>query len=288
MARILYGKEVTAAINARTAANVETLKKLDITPTLGIIRMGNRPDDLAYENSLKKRCSRLGLGVKLFALSESDSTDSLLRIIEQANSDADIHGVLIFMPLPAHVDRQKAADALDPAKDIDGITIGSMAGIYSGRDIGFAPCTPKACMEMLDYYGIDCAGRRAVVVGRSLVVGKPAALMLTKRNATVTICHTKTADLASVIKEADIVIAAAGKAGSVGADCIREGQIIIDVGINLSPDGGICGDVDLAAAVDTVEAITPVPGGVGTVTTAVLLENVTKAAIKAAGPGLES
>ena len=169
-------------------------------------------------------------------------------------------------------------NALDPAKDVDCMTDGSMAGVFTGKPLGFPPCTPQACMEILDHYGIDCTGKKAVVIGRSLVVGKPAAMMLIKKNATVTVCHTRTVDMPSVTREADIIIVAAGRAGVVGADYVRPGQIVIDVGINVNEEGKLCGDVDYAALEPVVEAITPVPGGVGSVTTSVLVGHVVEAA----------
>ncbi len=174
-------------------------------------------------------------------------------------------------------------NALDPAKDVDCMTDGSMSGVFTGKPIGFPPCTPQACMEILDHYGIDCTGKKAVVIGRSLVVGKPAAMMLIKKNATVTVCHTKTVDMPSVAREADIIIVAAGRAGVVGAEYVKPGQTVIDVGINVNAEGKLCGDVDYAAVKLIVDAITPVPGGVGSVTTSVLVSHVVDAAAKKAG-----
>ena len=189
-----------------------------------------------------------------------------------------IHGVLLFRPLPRHLDQSVIENALDPEKDVDCMTDGSMSGVFTGKKVGFPPCTPQACMEILDHYGIDCTGKKAVVIGRSLVVGKPAAMMLIKKNATVTICHTKTVDMPSVVKEADIVIVAAGRAGVIDDSYLREGQTVIDVGINVNAEGKLCGDVDFAKAEPIVEAITPVPGGVGSVTTSVLVGHVVEAA----------
>ena len=187
--------------------------------------------------------------------------------------------MLLFRPLPKHLDEDLICNTLAAEKDIDGITDLSSAGVFSGKALGFAPCTPSACMEILDHFGVDCTGKKAVVIGRSLVVGKPAAMMLVKKNATVTICHTRTADLPAVCREADILIAAAGKAGMVGADFVRPGQIVIDVGINWNEqEQKLCGDVDFEAVSPIVEAITPVPGGVGTVTTSVLVGHVVEAA----------
>ena len=188
--------------------------------------------------------------------------------------------LLLFRPLPKHLDQAVIENALAPEKDVDCMTDLSMSGVFTGKKIGFPPCTPQACMEILDHYGIDCTGKKAVVIGRSLVVGKPAAMMLVKKNATVTICHTRTVDMPSVAREADIIIVAAGRAGVVGAEYVKEGQTIIDVGINVNAEGKLCGDVDYAAVEPIVDAITPVPGGVGSVTTSVLVGHVVEAAMR--------
>ena len=196
------------------------------------------------------------------------------------NKDDNIHGVLLFRPLPKHLNEEKIINALDIEKDVDGITDGSMAGVFAGKKQGFPPCTPSGCMEILDHYGIDCTGKKAVVIGRSLVVGKPAAMMLIKKNATVTVCHTKTKDMPSVVREADIVIVAAGRAGVVDGSYLRAGQTVIDVGINVNEEGKLCGDVNFEEADRIVDAITPVPGGVGSVTTSVLVSHVVEAAMR--------
>lgn len=206
-----------------------------------------------------------------------------MATIDKVNKDDHIHGVLLFRPLPKHLNQSVIENALDPAKDVDCMTDGSMSGVFTGKKVGFPPCTPQACMEILDHYGIDCTGKKAVVIGRSLVVGKPAAMMLVKKNATVTICHTKTVDMPAVAKEADILIVAAGRAGVVGADYARAGQTVIDVGINVNAEGKLCGDVDFPAVEPVVDAITPVPGGVGSVTTSVLVGHVVEAAMRKAG-----
>ena len=186
----------------------------------------------------------------------------------------------MFRPLPKHLDEEAACQALDPEKDVDGITDGSMVGVFTGQKKGFPPCTPQACMEILDHYGIDCAGKKAVVIGRSLVVGKPAAMMLIKKNATVTVCHTKTVDMPAVCREADILIVAAGRAGVVDKPYFAPGQVVIDVGINVNAEGKLCGDVKFEDAEPIVGAITPVPGGVGSVTTSVLVGHVVEAAMR--------
>ena len=278
MAKQFLGKEVVAAVNSRILADVAALKEKGVTPTLGIVRVGERGDDLSYERGAVKRCETLGVAYEKFLLPADCTQEELMAVIDQVNKNDAIHGVLIFRPLPKHLDEAAVIKALDPEKDVDGITDGSMVGVFAGTNQGFPPCTPQACMEILDYYNVDCTGKKAVVVGRSLVVGKPAAMMLIKKNATVTVCHTRTVDMPSVVKEADIVIVAAGRAGVVDASYVREGQIVIDVGINVNAEGKLCGDVDYASVEPIVEAITPVPGGVGSVTTSVLIGHVVEVA----------
>ena len=283
MAKRLSGKEVTAAINARIRANVETCRAHGVEPTLCMVRVGDDPSDMSYERGASKRCETLGVACKQIHLPEDVSQEELLSVIEDVNQDPAIHGLLLFRPLPKHLDQALIENALDPAKDVDCMTDLSMSGVFTGKQIGFPPCTPQACMEILDHYGYDCTGKKAVVIGRSLVVGKPAAMMLIKKNATVTICHTRTKDMPAVTRDADLIIVAAGRAGVIGADYVREGQTIIDVGINVNAEGKLCGDVDFAAVEPVVDAITPVPGGVGTVTTSVLVGHVVDAALKTLG-----
>ena len=277
MAKRLLGKEVTAALNERIKADVAELEAKGVKPTLGIIRVGENESDISYERGATKRCETLGVACEKILLPADVTQEELLATIDKVNKD-DIHGVLLFRPLPKHLNQSVIENALDPAKDVDCMTDGSMSGVFTGKNVGFPPCTPQACMEILDHYGIDCTGKKAVVVGRSLVVGKPAAMMLIKKNATVTVCHTRTVDMPSVVKEADIVIVAAGRAGVVDDTYLREGQVVIDVGINVNEEGKLCGDVDFEKAEPIVEAITPVPGGVGSVTTSVLVGHVVEAA----------
>ncbi len=280
MARQLLGKEVTAVLNEKIKSRAAALKEKGVEPTLGIIRVGEREDDLSYERGAVKRCETLGVACKKILLPADVTQEVLMEAVRQVNEDDSIHGVLIFRPLPRHLDEEAVIRALDPAKDVDGITDGSMVGVFAGREQGFPPCTPQACMEILDHYQIDCTGKKAVVVGRSLVVGKPAAMMLLKKNATVTVCHTRTKDMPSVVKEADIVIVAAGRAGVVDDRYVSPGQIIIDVGINVNDQGKLCGDVAYDKVEPIVDAITPVPGGVGSVTTSVLVGHVVEAAAR--------
>ena len=280
MAKQLLGKEVTAALNERIKADVATLNAKGIKPTLGIIRVGERPDDLSYERGATKRCETLGVEYKKFLLPADVTQEELLKVVDEVNKDDNIHGVLMFRPLPKHIDQTLVENALAAEKDVDCQTDASLGGVFTGKKVGFPPCTPQACMEILDHYGIDCTGKKAVVIGRSLVVGKPAAQMLIKKNATVTTCHTRTIDMPSVAREAEILIVAAGRAGVVGAEYAAPGQIVIDVGINVNEEGKLCGDVDYAAVEPIVDAITPVPGGVGSVTTSVLVGHVVEAAMR--------
>ena len=280
MAKQLLGKEVTAALNERIKAKVAQLEEKGVKPTLGIIRVGENESDISYERGATKRCETLGVACEKILLPADVSQEELLSVIDKVNKDPQIHGVLLFRPLPKHLNQSVIENALDPAKDVDCMTDGSMSGVFTGKNVGFPPCTPQACMEILDYYGIDCTGKKAVVVGRSLVVGKPAAMMLIKKNGTVTVCHTKTVDMPSVVKEADIVIVAAGRAGVVDASYVAPGQTIIDVGINVNAEGKLCGDVAFDEVEPIVDAITPVPGGVGSVTTSVLVGHVVEAAAR--------
>ena len=281
MAQLLKGAEVVSALNERIKAEVSALVSRGVVPMLAILRVGDKPDDLAYERGAIKRAETVGVAVRQIVLPETVSQESLLAEIGRINADDTIHGCLMLRPLPKHIDDLRAREALLPEKDIDGITEGSLAGVFAGTKRGFPPCTAQACMEILSYYGIDPAGKRAVVIGRSLVIGKPVAMMLLGQNATVTICHTKTKDMPSETRRAEILIVAAGRAGVVGAEYVAEGQTVLDVGINFDASGKMTGDVDFAAVEHIVGAITPVPGGVGTVTTSVLMAHVAEAARRA-------
>ena len=282
MATILKGAPVVAAMNEANAARCAALKAKGITPTLAVVRVGEREDDLSYERGVIARCGKVGVEVKQFLLPADAAQEQLLAVIEQINADTSIHGCLLFRPLPKQFDDRTVRAALAPEKDVDGITDGSLAGVFTNTAIGYPPCTAQACLEILKYYQVPLSGRRAVVVGRSLVVGKPAAMMLDRENATVTLCNSRTQNLPDLCKEADVVVVAMGKMGFIGSDCLRGGQVVVDVGIHVNEEGKLCGDVRFAEAESVVEAITPVPGGVGTVTTSVLVGHVVDAAEKAA------
>ncbi len=283
MARLLKGAEAARAINENSLQMIEQLAGAGIRPCLGLVRVGEKEDDIAYERGIEKRCDGLGIRIEKHVLGEEASTDDVLEVIRRLNEDKDVHGVLLFRPLPRHIDAEKVQNALAAEKDVDGMTRASLNGILTGDDIGFPPCTPAACIRILEHFGIDPCGADVTVIGRSLVIGKPLALMLLGKNATVTICHTKTKDLASKARRADILIASAGKAGMVTEEFLQSGQTVIDVGINFGPDGKMCGDVDADAAERIAGAYTPVPGGVGAVTTSVLAEHVVKAAMRENG-----
>ena len=279
MAELLKGADVVNALNDKMIKEIEILKGKGISPTLAILRVGERPDDISYEKTATKRSETVGVAVKNVLLPEDVTQDVLMQNVEALNNDDSVHGVLIFRPLPKHLDENAVCAALKPEKDIDGITEGSLAGVFTGNGKGFAPCTAQACVEILDHFNIDCKGKRAVIIGRSLVVGKPAAIMLMGKHATVTVCHTRTVDMPSVAKNAEILIVAAGKMESITKDYLSPGQIVIDVGINWNDEKGkLCGDVKFDDAEPIVAAITPVPGGVGTVTTSVLISHVVEAA----------
>ena len=281
MAEHWKGAPVAQALTERLIVKANQLKVQGIVPTLAIVRVGERPEDLSYERGALKRCEKVGIRVRQFTLPEESSHGDLMAVIEQINADREIHGCLLFRPLPPQIDEAAICAALDPAKDVDGITAGSLAAVFTGSGAGYPPCTAQACMEILNYYGCDLTGKRAVVVGRSLVVGKPLSMLLLGKNATVTLCHTRTADLAAECRRAEVLIAAAGRANMIGRDHLAPGQLVLDVGINVDENGNLVGDVDFAAADEIVGAVTRVPGGVGAVTTSVLAAHVLQAAEQA-------
>ena len=283
MPKLLLGRPVIKAIASDVRPRVETLSEHGVVPTLAIVRVGENPNDLSYERTALKRATSLGIAVQRIRLPEDASQSDLMTAIEKINADSAIHGCLMFRPLPPHLNEDMVCDALDPAKDVDGAGLGSLACVFSGRGAGYAPCTAAACLEMLDHYGIDPAGKHAVVVGRSLVIGRPVAMLLMERNATVTLCHSHTRNLDAVMRDADILILATGRARAYGARCFSEGQTILDIGINFDAAGVMCGDADFETAeliLGESGAITPVPRGIGGITTSVLMKHVVEAAEK--------
>lgn len=281
MAEVMKGKPVADAICAELSPKIESLKAMGIAPKLAILRVDAREDDLSYERGIEKRFGTLGLEVAKTVLDADCSQSELMASIDAVNRDASVHGCLVLRPLPDGLDEEAACNALDPAKDLDGITPGSLYGVFANRFVGFPPCTAEACVRMLEHYGHNLDGASVAVVGRSLVVGRPVAMLLQAKNATVTLCHSHTRDLAAVCKAADIVVAAAGSPGVVDEYHVREGHHVVDVGINWDEDAGkMVGDVDFEAVEPIVGSITPVPGGVGSVTTAVLASHLVEAAMR--------
>ncbi|MEG0830341.1 MAG: bifunctional 5,10-methylenetetrahydrofolate dehydrogenase/5,10-methenyltetrahydrofolate cyclohydrolase [Anaerovoracaceae bacterium] len=282
MTVLLKGKEVADHLTDKLKVSVKELHKKGVDPTLAIIRVGKNPSDLSYEKGAMKRAEKVGVTVKNYIFNEEITQEQLIDEIYKINKDTGIHGILIFRPLPKHMDDQTVGDALAPEKDVDGITTGSLAGVFMGNDLGFPPCTARACMEILDYNNVDLKGKKVTVLGRSLVIGKPVAMMTMEKHATVTICHsrTKIEDLKKASREAEVLIVALGKVGIIGKDHLSHGQIILDVGINVTEEGTLQGDVDMSAAEEKNVKITPVPGGIGGVTTAVLMLHLVLAAQK--------
>lgn len=272
----LRGAPVARAIMDKTAGEITRLAQAGIMPKLAVFRVGSREDDIAYERSIIKRFSAAGAAAEVMALSEDAMQEELEAAVRRAADDESVHGILVFSPLPKKFNAGRIRMLVPAEKDVDGMTDASLAGVFRGDKNAFAPCTAQAVVEILRYYGMEnLAGKRVTVVGRSTVVGKPLAMLLLGMNATVTVCHTKTADTAAECRRADVVIACAGQARMVTDEYMSAGQTIIDVGINADGDG-ICGDVDYAAAQSIVAAATPVPGGVGAVTTAVLLSHTVR------------
>lgn len=278
MANLLKGKDVAISINERSKKDIEALKNKGIVPTLAIVRVGSKESDLSYEKGAIKRAGEVGVEVKSIVLDENVDYNSFYSTLDQLNNDNSVHGILLLRPIPNELDNEKARLYIKPEKDVDGCGNGSLSGVFTNTEYGFAPCTAQAAIEILDYYKIDVTGKNVVVVGRSLVVGKPLSMLLLNKNATVTVCHSKTKDLPGICKKADIVISAIGRLEMLNADYFSNNQIVIDVGINWSETKQkLCGDVLFEEAEPIVDSITPVPGGVGSVTTSVLINHVVEA-----------
>ena len=273
---ILKGLPVANAINEKLIEEVKNLK--GPLPRLAIIRVGERPDDCSYERGAVKKMEKVGFRCSTFAFPGDIDNDTFQAEFDKINNDDDIDGILLLRPLPKQLDERSIEERIDPRKDLDGISPMNLAKVFAGDETGYGPCTAEAVIEMLDFAGIDPKGRRATVVGRSLVIGKPVAMMLMKRNATVTVCHTKTADMAGTCKNAEILVAAAGCAKMINKDFVAQDAVVIDVGINVDENGNLCGDVDFADIEGRAAIATPVPGGVGSVTTSVLAKHLLKAA----------
>lgn len=283
MGIIMKGTEVARAMKEQLKQETEQLRAQGVFPQLTIMRVGARPDDLAYERGARKRMELVGIECNVVELPEQISRQELEEAVRKVNGDPKVHGILLFRPLPPHLNEEAVIHLVDPAKDVDGMNPENIAKVFSGDDSGFAPCTPQAVIRMLEYYGIELQGKRVTVIGRSMVVGKPLSMLLLKKHATVTICHTRTVDLKETCRNAEILIAAAGSARMVTEEMAGTGAVVVDVGINVDPSGQLCGDVDFDAVEEKASYVSPVPGGVGSVTSSVLAEHVIKAAKMAAG-----
>ena len=274
----LKGAEVSAKIKDQVQ---EIVEKLDgHVPTAAIVRVGERPDDLSYEKGVIKKIASFGMEAKTYVFSEDISEEEFLEEFRKINADESVDGILLFMPLPKHMNGKLFESAMDPVKDLDGISPVNRAKVFAGEADGFAPCTAEAVIEVLKAFEIPMAGKRAVVVGRSMVVGRPLSMLFLKENATVTVCHTRTADLKEECKRAEILVAAAGKAKMLDKEYVADGAVVIDVGINVDENGKLCGDVKWDGLEEAASAATPVPGGVGAVTTAVLCKHLAQAALR--------
>ncbi|MCQ2401409.1 MAG: bifunctional 5,10-methylene-tetrahydrofolate dehydrogenase/5,10-methylene-tetrahydrofolate cyclohydrolase [Lachnospiraceae bacterium] len=279
MAEILKGAPVIEAIKEKMTGDVAALNAEGVIPTLCILRVGERPEDLSYEKNAMKKAAQVGVRVVNEILPADTTQEVFDAVLTRLNEDDSIHGILMFRPLPKQLDSERARRMLSIKKDVDGCTDGSLAGVFTNTKTGFPPCTAEAAMEMLKFYGIQISGKKAAVIGRSLVIGRPVGMMLMHENATVVNCHTKTPDTADICRKADILVCALGKLHSVGVDYTNPDQVIIDVGINWDEaKGGISGDCDFEKVEPEVKAISPVPGGVGGVTSTVLISHVIEAA----------
>ena len=274
---ILKGLPVANAINEKLMEQVKSIE--GPLPHLAIIRVGERPDDCSYERGAVKKMDKVGVRCTTYTFDADIDNETFQAEFDKINENPDIDGILMLRPLPKQIDEKQIENKIDPRKDLDGISPLNLAKVYAGDESGYAPCTAEAVIEMLDYAGIDIKGKRVTVVGRSLVIGKPVSMLLMKRNATVTVCHTKTVDMAGTCKNAEILVAAAGSARMIKKEYVADGAVVIDVGINVDDEGNLCGDVDFDAISDIAAAATPVPGGVGSVTTSVLAKHLVKAAM---------
>lgn len=281
-AQLIDGNALSRQLRTEVAQRAAALKTRGTTPGLAVVLVGDNPASQVYVRNKVKACEDSGLHSVLEKYEATMSEADLLARVEALNNDPSIHGILVQLPLPAHIDAQKVIEAISPAKDVDGFHIASAGALMTGMP-GFWPCTPYGCMKMLESIGYDLKGKHAVVIGRSNIVGKPMALMLLQKDATVTVCHSRTADLKAQTLQADVIVAAVGKRNVLTADMVKPGAVVLDVGMNRTDDGKLCGDVDFAGVKEVAGWITPVPGGVGPMTITMLLVNTLEAAERAAG-----
>ena len=281
-ASIIDGNAIAAKRRAAVAKRVQELKAQGLTPGLAVVIVGEDPGSVVYVRMKQKDCDEVGIFSEKHALPAETTQEDLLELVAELNARPEIHGVLVQLPLPDHIDEDEVLDAIDPEKDVDGFHPTNVGRMLVGKET-LLPCTPHGCLVMLEEAGVDLTGKEAVVLGRSNIVGKPVAILLLEKHATVTICHSRTKDLPEVCRRADVLVAAVGRPEMVKGDWVKPGAVVIDVGINRLDDGRLVGDVDFKSASEVASAITPVPGGVGPMTRAMLLENTLTAAIRQAG-----
>lgn len=277
MAQIIDGKKISAQVKAEVAKEVEALAGKGISVGLAVVIVGNDPASRVYVNNKKKACAVCGIQSYEYALPEDTTEQQLLELVDQLNRDPKVNGILVQLPVPPQIDDHRVIEAIAPEKDVDAFTEGNVGKIMIG-EYSLLPCTPAGCLDLIDSTGVSIEGKNCVVIGRSNIVGKPMAMLLLHRNGTVTICHSRTRNLRDICSQADILVAAVGKAGFVTADMVKEGAVVIDVGMNRNAEGKLCGDVDFAAVEQKAGYITPVPGGVGPMTIATLMRNTLTAA----------
>ena len=278
MGEIIKGKPVGDALSEVLKGECEALVKNGIQPKLAILRVGAKPNDLSYEKGALKKCEIIGITAEVTELPDGTTQDQYIETLEKLNNDSSVHGILTFRPLPEGIDEEVIKNVIAPEKDVDCFSPMNTAKLMEGDKTGFPPCTPTAVVEILKHYDVPLKGANVVVLGRSMVVGKPVSMLLLGENATVTICHSKTKDLPKICANADVLVAGVGRARMVTSEYVKEGAVVIDVGINAKPEGGgICGDVDTDDVVGKASMVTPVPAGVGSVTTSILAKHVIKA-----------
>lgn len=280
MAKILKGKEVADKIKTEMTISIENLKRDGRTPVLAIVRLGSNAGDVSYEKSIIKACEAAGIESRVVERETTMTTEELENIMNELNADDKVSGILLFRPLPKHIDEEKIRNSVSPDKDVDCMHPLNLERIFEGKMDGFAPCTPKAAMEILIHNQVPLEGKNVVVVNRSMVVGKPLVMMLLEKNATVTICHSKTKNLKEICSKADVVVTALGKAKFFTDDYFNKESVVIDVGVSMTEDGKLSGDVDYENVEEKVSMVTPVPGGVGSVTTTILLNQLVLAESK--------